>query len=167
MTAPLNQVSIFLSYAHADEPWLKRLLAHLSLLQRQGVISTWYDRKIVPGTDWARDIDQHIEEASIILFLVSADFLASDYCYEIEMKRALERDRLGYARVIPLALRPVDWHKAPFAHLKALPTDGRAVTTWSDHDEALANVVAGIRRALDDLSFSPASSARSTLPPSG
>lgn len=157
-------IEVFLSYAPEDKEWVQRLLTHLSLLQRQQMISTWYDRVIAPGTDWAKDINHHLEEASIILFLVSANFLASDYCYQVEMTRALERDRLGQARVIPIALRPVDWSIAPFAYLQALPSDARPITTWSDHDEALVDVVAGIRRAIEDLSFSPASSVRHDLP---
>jgi tetratricopeptide (TPR) repeat protein len=165
MTTQTPEVSVFLSYAHEDEVWLRRLLIHLSLLQRQGVISAWYDRQILPGTAWARVIDQHLEDASIILFLVSADFLASDYCYEVEMKRALERHEVGQARVIPVAVRSVGWDGAPFAHLQALPTNARAMSTWPDADAACVDVVAGIRRAIEDLSFAPASTLRHDLPP--
>jgi hypothetical protein len=165
MATQTPAVSVFLSYAHEDEAWLQRLLTHLSLLQRQGVISTWSDRQILPGTTWADVIDQRLEQASIILFLVSADFLASDYCYEMEMTRALERHRLGQARVIPIVLRPVAWRDAPFASLQALPTDARAMSSWTDPDEACVDVVAGIRRAIDDLSFAPASTVRQDLPP--
>src|ERR1700738_998648 len=164
MTTHLNQVSVFLSYAHEDEFWLKELEKHLSLLKRQEVISTWYDRQIVPGTNWSKIIDQRLEQASIVLFLVSADFLASDYCYEVEMKRALERHESGRARATTIAARPADWKDAPFAHLHALPTDAKAITAWSNQDEAFIDVVAGIRRAIEDLSFSPASPFRAALP---
>jgi len=70
MTTYPNQASVFLSYAHEDEPVLRKLETHLSLLQRQGVISIWYDRQIIPGTNWAEVIDQRLEQASIILLLV-------------------------------------------------------------------------------------------------
>src|SRR5437588_4771006 len=98
-------VSIFYSYAREDEALRNKLEKHLSLLQRQGSIVTWYDRQIIPGTDWAHDIDSHLNQASIILLLISPDFLASDYCYNIEMQRALERHKVGEARVIPIILR--------------------------------------------------------------
>src|SRR5437879_5975950 len=101
-------VEVFCCYSHADEAWLRKLETHLSLLQRQGLISLWHDRRIVPGTDWAETIDTHLETASVILLLVSADFLASDYCYSIEMKRALERQEAGEARVVPILARSVD-----------------------------------------------------------
>src|SRR6266487_4771513 len=106
-----------------------------------------------------------LEQASIILLLVSADFIASRYCYEVEMKRALERHKAGQARVIPIALRPADWKGMPFASLHALPTDARAITTWTNQDAAFVDVAVGIRRAIEDLSQLPASTARAALPP--
>src|SRR5215472_1181975 len=110
-------VKVFCSYASADETWLRKLEIHLSLLQRQGLISLWHDRLIAPGIDWTKTIDTHLETASVILLLVSADFFASDYCYGIEMKRALERQTDREARIVPILVRPADWTDAPFAHL--------------------------------------------------
>src|SRR5947209_13734895 len=114
MTTHRNAISVFLSYAHEDESLLQKLETHLSLLKRQGLISTWYDRQIVPGTNWAKVIDQRLEQASIILLLVSADFLASDYCYQVEMKRAMARHEADEARVIHIVVRPCDWSSATF-----------------------------------------------------
>lgn len=143
-----NAKKVFISYAHKDEVLRKRLDTHLSLMQRQGVIASWHDRLIRAGTDWEKEIDRRLEEAEVILLLVSADFVASDYCYGIEMRRALERHDAGQALVIPILLRPVDWTAAPFARLQALPTNGKAITAWKNRDEALSDVVAGVRTAL-------------------
>ena len=107
-------VEVFYSYAHKDEAFRNKLETHLSLLRRQGLITAWHDRHILPGTDWSQAIDEHLERASVILLLISADFLASDYCYGIEMQRALERHQANEARVIPILLRPVDWNKCSF-----------------------------------------------------
>jgi len=122
-------VEVLCCYSHADEKWLHRLETHLSLLQRQDLISLWHHQHILPGTEWARTIDTHLETASVILLLVSADFLASDYCYGIEMKHALARHEAGEACVIPILVRPVDWAGAPFAHLHALPADAQPLST--------------------------------------
>jgi len=165
--APISQqpaVSVFLSYAHEDKLLVERLKKHLSLLERQGRVSTWYDRQITPGTNWAEMIDARLEQASIILLLVSPDFIASDYCYQIEMKSALKRHKEGKARVVPILLRPIDWQGVPFAHLQALPTDAKFITTWKNEDEAFADVVAGVRRAIEDLPLLPASAPRAALP---
>ncbi len=164
MTTHQNALSVFISYAHKDESWLKELVKHLSLLQRRGLISTWYDRQIIPGTNWAGAIDERLEQASIILLLISPDFMISDYCYQIEMQRALERHKIGTAQVIPIIMRPVDWEGAPFAHLQALPTGAKAITTWSNQDEAFVDVIAGIRRAIEDLPSPSASASRADLP---
>src|SRR6266852_1110811 len=158
-------VEVFYSYAHEDEAFRDTLEKHLSLLRRQGLITAWHDRRILPGADWSQAIDEHLEQASVILLLISADFLASDYCYGIEMQRALERHQANEARVIPILLRPVDWKGAPFAHLQALPTDAKPITIWRNRDAAFADVAAGIRRVIEDLSSLAASAPRAALPP--
>jgi len=108
MAEGFTPIEIFCCYAHEDEVWLRKLETHLSLLKRQEIISPWHDRLIVPGTDWAKAIDAHLETASVILLLISAHFFASDYCYGIEMQRALERQEAGEARVVPILVRPVE-----------------------------------------------------------
>ncbi len=151
-------VSIFYSYAHEDEPLRRQLEKHLTLLRRQGFISEWHDREILPGAEWSREIDEHLEMVSIILLLISPDFLASDYCYEIEMQRALKRHQSGETRVIPIILRPCDWHSAPFGQLQCLPHDGKPVTKWDNQDEAFQDIAEGLRRLIEHFTtprFSP------------
>jgi TIR domain len=146
-----HPIELFYSYAHSDERLRKRLETHLSALRQQGVITEWHDRKIVVGTDWKQSIDTHLMTATVILLLISPDFLASDYCYGVEMQRSLARHAKGDACVIPVILRPVDWQGTPFAHLQCVPTDARPVTTWTNRDEAFRNVAAAIRMAIEQL----------------
>src|SRR5450755_735015 len=165
MMSKPESVSMFISYAHKDEPLRKQLETHLSLLQRQGLISTWQDRRIMAGTDWAEAIDEHLNSASIILLLVSANFLASNYYYGVEMQRALDRDKAGQARVIPIIVRPCDRKGAPFAHLQALPTDAKAITTWNNRDEAWTEVATGIRQVIEELPPLSVKTPSAALPP--
>lgn len=132
-----------------------RLEAHLSSLKRERLISGWHDRKIKPGTEWKGQIDDHLNSSRIILLLISADFLASDYCYDVEMDRALARHDAGEARVIPIILRPCDWPWSRFGKLQALPRDGKPVSDWSTHDQAFNEIARGIRRVVE--SFAKAS----------
>src|SRR3954463_12782517 len=148
---PAVPISLFYSYSHKDEALRKRLETHLSLLQNEGVISGWHDRRIAAGTEWDGAISENLDEAGIILLLVSADFLASRYCRDVEIKRAMEHHEAGTARVIPVILRPVDWHTAPFGKLQALPRDGKAVTEWSNRDKAFTDVARGIREVVKGL----------------
>ena len=95
-------IEVFISYSHCDEDLRNELIKHLALLRRQGVIQAWHDREIDAGTEWKQAIDTHLQTANIILLLISANFLASDYCYDIEMKRAITRHEAGEACVIPI-----------------------------------------------------------------
>lgn len=141
-------VEIFLSYAHEDEALKKKLVTHLSILQRTRGTFLWHDRDIKAGDDWATAIDDHLKTADIILLLISAYFLASNYCYSIEMEAAMERHKLGQAKVVPIILRPVELEDTPFMRLQALPQGAKAVSTWQNQDEAWLNVVQEIKRIL-------------------
>ena len=151
MQTPVDPIQVFYSYAHKDEIFRRELEKHLSNLRQQGFIQEWHDRMIVAGTDLAFDIDTHLNSASIILLLISPDFMTSDYCLSIEMTRAMELQEAGEAYVIPILLRPVDWQGAPFAKLQVLPTGARPITVWEDLDEAFLNVSKGIREAIERL----------------
>lgn len=144
-------IEVFYSYSHKDEALRDELDKHLTILRRQGVIGGWHDRKITAGREWAGEIDRHLDSAQIILLLISADFLASDYCYDVEMRRAMERHERGEARVISVMLRDVDWHDAPFAKLQVLPTDAKPVANWPNHDQAFKDVAVGIRKVVKEL----------------
>jgi hypothetical protein len=139
---------LFFSYSHKDEDLRNELAVHLAVLRREGSLSEWHDREISPGENWKNVLDANLESANIILLLVSADFIASDYCYQIEMRRALERNSEG-AVVIPVILRDCDWKSTPFATLQALPHDLKPVIAWQNRDEAWADVVRGIRSVLN------------------
>ena len=120
-------IRVFCSYSHKDEVLRAELDTHLTLLQRQSVIDLWHDRRIPPGKEWEPQIDEELDRADIILLLVSSDFIASNYCYDIEVKRAMARHDAGEARVIPVVVRDVDWHSAPFAKCQALPKGAKPV----------------------------------------
>ncbi len=149
-------IQIFFCYAHEDELLLNKLKTHLRPLQRQGLIDLWHDRDISAGTEWEREISQHLNSAQIILLLVSPDFMNSDYCYGIEMKRAIERHERGDARVIPVILRPVYWHGV-LGKLQALPTDAKPVmsSSWNYPDAAFLNVTEGICTVIEQVTTKP------------
>jgi hypothetical protein len=146
-----HTIRLFYSYSHADEELRLELEKHLCLLERRGLIAGWHDRKIVASDDWGREIDENLDSAHIILLLISANFISSDYCYGIEMTRALERHKDGETHVVPVILSPVDWTGAPFNKLQALPKNAKPITTWPNRDEAFEDVAKGIRRLCERL----------------
>ncbi len=168
-------VNIFLCYAREDELLRQGLEKQLRILRRQSLIEIWHDREIGAGTDWEREITKHLNTADIILLLVSPDFMDSDYCYGIEMQRAMERHERGEALVIPVILRPVYWQSAPFGKLQALPTDAIPVSSskWHNLDEAFFDIAEGIRKEISKLNAQtlkateqePLNSSHATLSP--
>jgi hypothetical protein len=152
MSSP-DAVEVFYSYSRKDLALQEELKTHLGTLRRQQIISGWDDRDLVPGEDWDHVIKARLNSADIILLLVSPDFINSDYCYDIEVKRAIERHEAGEACVIPIILRPSDWkHKdVPFNKLTALPMGVEPVTKWENQDEAFLNIAQGIRKAAEKL----------------
>jgi hypothetical protein len=157
--------NLFFSYSHADEGLRDQLEKQLAMLVRQGTIKVWHDRRIGAGEEWAATIDQHVETDEIILLLVSPDFLASDYCYDRELVRAVERHEAGEAIVIPVILRPCDWHGAPFGKLQAVPKDGKAVTLMPNTDAALLEVAQAVRAAVDRISGGERGGRSTAAPP--
>jgi TIR domain-containing protein len=150
-------VKIFCCYAHEDEPLLNKLKAHLKPLQQQGLINVWYDREIIAGVLWEQEISNQLNTAQIILLLISPDFMNSDYCYGVEMKKALERHERGGARVIPVILRPVYW-QGVLGHLQALPTNAKPIIEWRPRDKGFVAVALGIRKVIEQIApNSPAS----------
>lgn len=142
-------LKIFFCYAHKDQQHLLQLKNHLSLLSRRNNI--WYDAEVSSGVEWEREIQKQLDNAQVILLLVSPDFMASNYCFDKEMIRAVERHDRGEATVIPIILRPFyGWQEAPFGKLQALPKGGRPITDWSNRDKAFADVARGIHKAIEE-----------------
>ena len=141
---------LFISYSHIDEHFKDCLITHLSTLQRSQKILEWNDRKIIAGTEWDSVISKHLSESEIILFLVSPDFIASQYCYDKEVATAMEMHENRKAVVIPIILRPCDWGETPFSKLQATPRDARPISLWENRDLAYLDFVKHLRNTLDN-----------------
>lgn len=139
----------FISYSHRDSSALERLHVHLASLKREGRIEAWYDRDILAGGELNEEIAEQLETCELFLLLVSPDFLASDYCVETEMGRALERHDARNARVVPIIIEPCDWAASRLRALKALPQDGKPISEWTNQNLAYLNVIQELRRILD------------------
>jgi len=142
---------VFVSYSHADEAERVRLDVHLAPLAREGLINLWCSRTIAPGSDWHRDIENEIENADIVILLVTADFVASAFCFEKELATALRRHQEGHVRIVPVLVKPVDFAHMPFGRFQALPRDLRPISTWGDADTAWLEVAHGVRALVEDI----------------
>lgn len=140
---------LFTSYSHKDERALGRLHTHLAVLQREGKIDRWYDREIIAGENLDSEIASQLDASDVFMPLVSPDFLASQYCYEREMEKAIERHENGTMRIVPVILDACDWKATPLRRYKALPKDGRPVAEWANENIAFLDIVTEVRRLID------------------
>jgi len=147
----MEPVDLFYSYAHEDESLRDELAGHLKIMERRGVIRPWHDRCLAPGQKWDNEINAQLATADLVLLLVSADFIKSDYIWSHELDVAMKRHERGEASVVPVMLRAVDITDAPFAALQGLPTDLKPVTSWPNRDEAWTDVAKGIRRTVEHI----------------
>lgn len=151
-TKSRETISIFYCYARKDKKSRDTLAEHLSNLKWQGLITEWHDFDISPGQEWEDEIAAHLDSADIILLLITRNFMASYYCHEVEMKRAIKRHKAREARVIPILIGHVDWENAPFSKLQALPSNGKPVSDWRpDKDKAYTNICQGIKTVVNEF----------------
>jgi hypothetical protein len=151
-----SPVSIFISYSRKDEDLMRELVSHLEPLQRGKLISSWYDGQILPGEEWEPQLKTMLDQADIVLLLISKDFLNSDYCYEVELTTAIARYKAREGCVIPVILRPCLWHQVTIgglrlSELQALPKDAKPVSRWSDPDDAFTNIAEGLLDRIRQL----------------
>jgi hypothetical protein len=140
----------FISYSHVDERALERLTNHLAVLRREKALVQWFDQKILAGGKIDGEISKQLGESAIFLALVSADFLASNYCYEQEFSRAVAMEEAGKLRIVPIIVEPCEWQRTPLQRYKALPKDGKPVSEWTNENNAWLNVVSELRRVIEE-----------------
>lgn len=148
---PREALRLFISYARQDEELIEQLVEHLVMLRRGGEIVVWHDKEIAVGEEWNDEIDGRLEKANLILLLVSTSFLNSNYCYDREARRALERHVLKEACVLPVIGRPCEWEETPFAKLQVMPKGGKPVTLWGNRDKAWLDVTKRLRMKVSRL----------------
>lgn len=142
---------IFIAYTLEDSDFLEPLQNHLAGLERQGIASTWHDQMIQPGQAVNETIALQMADAEIIIMLLSADFIANDFCYGTLVTTAVERHTANKALLLPVVVRHCDWQALPFGHLRALPNDAGQVvpiSDWPNLDKAWMQVVDSIRKHL-------------------
>lgn len=145
-------LKIFFSYSKEDRKKLEQLQKFLAPLKMQGKIELWDDNKILAGDEWDGAIRSELEEADMILLLISIDFLVTDYVWEVEIKRAMEKHEAGLARVVPVVLDHCDWEDMPFGKLSGLPIKGKPVSAYNNENEAWSTVVKGLKRVIEEFS---------------
>lgn len=146
-----SNITIFISYTHNDIHYRESCEIHLAHIKRSEGIAIWCDKYIEPGTEIDLQISEYLTKADIIILLVSARYIDSHYCYQVELAKALERHYKNEARIIPVIIGHCMWKATSFGKLKALPKDGRPIPSWPHPDEAWVEVAEAVHKAVTDL----------------
>ena len=146
----ISSLKIFVSYSHKDEKFKDELVTMLAGLQRRGIVDTWQDRRIEPGDEWNKAIQDAMNDCDLALLLVSADYLASSFIQEAEQPKLLQRRKEMRLRVVPIIVRPCNWQSEPvLKDLQALPKDGKPVITFPEETGARDQVWTDIAKAIE------------------
>ena len=152
---PVKPLRVFVSYSREDKEYCQSLLKYLKLFEKEGLINVWWDGEIIPGTEWDIEIKNRVNEADIIILLISNAFLVSDYIDRVELKEAMERHAANISRVIPIIVKPCAWNKSPLGKLQALPENPeggiKPVSHWIDEHDAWYAIQEGIGKAITYL----------------
>ncbi|OCR02020.1 hypothetical protein BCD67_07535 [Oscillatoriales cyanobacterium USR001] len=153
VSRPTRAIEVVYCYFESDkdEELRDELEKHLTTLKREGLITSWCKKEIQAGGEEESQINKHIDTASLILLLISSDFIASPTCYDQQFDRAIKRYENAEAHVMPVLLRPVDWHDSRFGDMRPLPTNGVPVTSWSNSDEAFQDITKEIRNVVKEF----------------
>lgn len=138
----------FISYSHYDENYLKQLHKHLAQLQRDNLLTTWTDNEILAGGNIDAGVPEALESSELFLALLSSDYINSNYCYEKEFEMAMNLQKKGGLIIVPIILEPCDWLNTPFKNFKALPKDGKEISSWSNSNTAFLDVIQKLRALI-------------------
>ncbi|MEO5681582.1 MAG: TIR domain-containing protein [Chitinophagaceae bacterium] len=141
----MDGINVFISYSHHDKQFLDELMKHLVILSRQGLINIWEEGMIEAGRNWNQEIKNKISEADLVIMLISADFLASEYIYGEEVQEAFKKHEEGRARILPVIIRACNWQDTPFAKFQVVPRSARPVSSWESKDEAYLDIARTVR----------------------
>ena len=144
---PLNA---FISYSHLDEKYLKALHKHFVVLKREGLLNAWSDHHIRAGDEFDPEIKSNLQKSDLFLALISPDYLDSPSAYEKEFEYALMMHKEGKIRILPIIVEPCGWKFSPFKKFRALPKDGKAISEWSNANNAYLDIVNELRKILKD-----------------
>jgi hypothetical protein len=142
---------LFLSYSHKDARLYGVFQENLALLEADGLITTWFDGKILPSAEWDKEIRRELDDADIIVFLVSTPFLRSEYIRGVEMDRSLKRRAAGEAELVAVILEDCDWKGRDFTRYQVLPPGVKPVRSWPRHADAFNSVEQQLRLLIKDI----------------
>jgi hypothetical protein len=136
---PMNTLVL---YATEDYPIFEQLDKHLALLKRQNVLTIYHENNINASSETNVEMQTYLQQADIVLLLVSADFLHSDEQFGYA-QQALQQNKT----VVPIIARPCMWNDAKWGHITAIPT--KPISQYNDPNQGFYDTVVALRKIID------------------
>ncbi len=146
-----SHLSLFVSYSHKDERFRDEFRGALTAYERKGELVVWQDTMIVPGQKWEPEILRKLEEAEIIVLLLSNDFIKSDYCMVKAFEIAKRRDATGECVIVPIVVRACPFKKLDLGEIQAIYPNGKAIKQHRDRDVAWLEVTKELDRVIERM----------------
>jgi len=163
----MTKPTVFISYSHKDEVWKDRLVTQLGVLQQEGLLDMWDDRRIGAGEDWYQKIQEAIAKARVAVLLVSADFLTSKFILGEEVPRLLELQDKENIRIFPIIIRPCAWKRVKWlAQMNLRPRDGKPISSGDKHqiETDLADIAEEVATIIESESQKTTLGTSPTIP---
>jgi hypothetical protein len=155
---------LFISYSKLDEKLVNNFVEHLSSLQSQGVIESWYCTELKGGDDWDLTIKEKLNEADIVCFMISPKFMSTPYIHKYEVKHAFRRYEQGeQVKIIPIVMDYVDWGRSytfqsksgeeivwSLKKFNALPFAETEIVNFENENKAWFLVASAIRAIVEN-----------------
>lgn len=149
----MSDLKIFLSYCHEDEDNKNKLLKYLKPVLKSNNVDLWHDGEILTGESLQRSIQQALSESTIFICLISSDYLASNYCIDVELKHALEQQKIGKVNIFPIIARKCSWMHTIFHDLKCQPKDAVPIVKWPDQDDVFTDIADELAKVLKSINI--------------
>lgn len=151
----MEPLKCFYSYSHQDRESRKKLSDYLAPLRQKNKIVEWYDRDIEPGTNWNNEINDKINSADLIFFLISAEFLASEYSFSVEVELAFNRLKNKGVKIVPILIKPCLWDQSRFSELQIIPRDAKPISSWTSPEDAYYQVAEEVKNLINAILANP------------
>lgn len=149
--AAANRETIFISYSHHDKRWLKELQTHLKPYLRDDSVKAWSDDQIRPGSEWSPQIRGALSKTKVAVFLVTPDFLASDFIHDHELSPLIKEAVAGGVQILWIPVQASSYEKSPINGYQAIgdPQFPLAGMTRNQRAAAWVKICQAIEKAVE------------------
>ncbi len=135
--APQVQVTrpVFVSYSHKDAEWLAKLRMFIRPLEDQGMLRVWDDTDIKPGAVWMDEIRQSLDSARVAVFLITQNFLNSEFIRDKELPVLLKNAQDRGCLIFWIAVSTSTVDDSAIARFQAANDPSKPLDSLSEPDQ--------------------------------